>query len=124
MNLSMDKDKPKKPANALIPQGTPLVLEELAAYQEGSIVSRILLKTASGSVTLFAFDKNQALSEHTTPFEALAHMLEGEAEFIVGDKAMSLKAGQLVWMPANIPHALKATTRFKMLLTMLSEVSL
>lgn len=117
----MDQDNPRKTADAFISQATPLDLGELVAYQEGAIVSRTLLKGAPGSVTLFAFDKDQALSEHTTPFEALALVLEGEGEFVVGGKALRLKAGEIVRMPSNIPHGLRASSRMKMLLTMLNK---
>ena len=88
-------------------------------YQAGSVVSREILKTESGSVTLFAFDKDQGLSEHTTPFEAMVYVLDGEAEIAVSSKARTVKAGEMIHMPANKPHALKAKKPFKMLLTMI-----
>ncbi len=91
----------------------------MVAYQEGSVVSRTLVSKPTGTVTLFAFDDGQGLSEHTAPFDALAHMLEGEAEIIVAGKPIHARAGEMVLMPANQPHALKALTRFKMLLTMI-----
>jgi quercetin dioxygenase-like cupin family protein len=90
----------------------------LADYQPGSVVSRQLIKSEKGNVTLFAFDEGQGLSEHTAPFDALVHMLEGEAEITISGRALRARAGDLVLMPANQPHALSAKTCFKMLLTM------
>ncbi len=92
---------------------------ELAEYQEGSIVSRIVLKQEKGNVTLFAFDQGQELSEHTAPFDALVQVLEGRAEIIIAGQSHQLVAGKMIVMPANRPHALKAPERFKMLLTMI-----
>lgn len=88
-------------------------------YQDGSVVSREILKRETGNVTLFAFDAGQGLSEHTSPFDALVHMLEGEAEIVIAGKRLQAKSGDLVLMPAQQPHALKAVTKFKMLLTMI-----
>jgi quercetin dioxygenase-like cupin family protein len=88
-------------------------------YQEGAVVSRTLLSRPTGTVTLFAFDEGQGLSEHTAPFDALAHLLEGEAEIVVSGKLLPTQGGAAVLMPANQPHSLKAVTRFKMLLTMI-----
>lgn len=90
----------------------------LAEYQTQAITSRTIVKEPGGTVTFFAFDKDQALSEHTTPFEALAHVLEGQAEITVGGQAHQLGAGDIVRMPAGVPHAVRATERFKMLLVM------
>lgn len=92
---------------------------DLVGYQEGSVVSRTIMNRDTGTVTLFAFDQAQGLSEHTAPFNALAQVLEGEVEIMISGKPMSLKAGEFVLMPAGEPHALKAVTRFKMLLTMI-----
>jgi quercetin dioxygenase-like cupin family protein len=83
------------------------------------VVSRTLVAKPTGSVTLFAFDEGQSLSEHTAPFDALVQMVEGEAEITIAGKPIRAAAGELVLMPANQPHALKALTRFKMLLTMI-----
>jgi quercetin dioxygenase-like cupin family protein len=91
----------------------------LVNYQEGSVVSRTIVKRATGTVTLFAFDEGQGLSEHTAAFDALALLLEGEAEITVSGKPMRVTPGEAVLMPANQPHALKALSRFKMLLTMI-----
>ncbi len=91
----------------------------LAEYQEESIVSRVLLKQEKGNVTFFAFDQGQELSEHTAPFDALVQVLEGRAEIIIAGQSHQLVAGEMIIMPANQPHALKAPDRFKMLLTMI-----
>lgn len=91
----------------------------LVDYQPGSIVSREILKKGTGKVTLFAFDTDQGLSEHTTPFDALAQVLEGEVEISIAGKPHRVIQGQLILMPANQPHALKALKRFKMMLTMI-----
>lgn len=98
---------------------TLLDLASLVAYQEGAVVSRQITKADSGNVTLFAFDAGQVLSEHTAPFDALVHVLEGQAEVHIGGQPFALKAGQAIVMPANVPHALNAITPFKMLLTMI-----
>lgn len=94
-------------------------LGALLGYQEGSIVSRVLLKNKGGTVTLFAFDQGEGLSEHTAPFEALVFVIDGEAEVEIAGKAYSVSTGETITLPANIPHAVKAATRFKMLLTMI-----
>jgi quercetin dioxygenase-like cupin family protein len=94
-------------------------LGELLQYQEGSIVSRVLLKNKGGTVTLFAFDQDEGLSEHTAPFEALVFLVDGEAEVQIAGKSHIVKTGETITLPANIPHALRATTRFKLLLTMI-----
>src|ERR1017187_1922538 len=88
---------------------------DLVNYQEGAVVSRTLVKHATGTVTLFAFDEGQGLSEHTTPFDAVAQLLEGEAEIAVSGKPLRTTAGEAVLLPANQPHSLKALSRFKML---------
>jgi len=94
---------------------------DLVQYQEDAIVSRTVLEKETGSVTVFAFDAGQGLSEHTVPFDALAHILDGEAEIVVSGKTVYPKAGEMVIMPANQPHALKAIKRFKMILTMIKS---
>jgi quercetin dioxygenase-like cupin family protein len=96
-----------------------LNLIEMVNYQEGAVVSRQVIKEDAGNVTLFAFDQEQGLSEHTAPYDALAHILEGEAEITISGKPFHLKAGDAIIMPANEPHALKATQKFKMLLSMI-----
>jgi quercetin dioxygenase-like cupin family protein len=102
-----------------LPSAEAVAAAGILQYQEGAVVSRTVLKDGAGSVTLFAFDEGQGLTEHTSPFDALLFLLEGEAEIRVAGKPVNAKAGDLIWMPANQPHALKATTRFKMMLTML-----
>ena len=94
---------------------------DLVTYQEGSVVSRQVTKADAGNITLFAFDKDQELSEHTAPFDSFVHVLEGEADIRISGKAFQLKAGDGIIMPANEPHAVRATTRFKMLLTMIRK---
>jgi len=101
------------------PKSEILQLAEMVGYQDAAVVSRQITKEEAGNVTLFAFDKNQGLSEHTAPFDALVHILEGEAQVIISGKPFDLGAGDAIIMPANEPHALKATQKFKMLLTMI-----
>ena len=91
----------------------------LVDYQSGSIVSREILKGTTGKVTLFAFDEGEGLSEHTSPFNALVQIVEGEAEITVSGQPHRVPAGELILMPAQQPHALKALKRFKMVLTMI-----
>ena len=105
-----------------IPGASPVVPLTLTAYQEGAVVSRTLLKRGGGTVTLFAFDEGQALSEHTTPFDAIAHVIEGEAVITISGTPLTLRTGDMVLMPANQPHAVHAPSRFKMLLTMIRSV--
>lgn len=94
-------------------------MKNLAAYQEHSVVSREIIQKPAGTMTVFAFDKGEGLSEHTAPFDASVYLLEGEAEIRIDGKPHIVKEGELIIMPANRPHALKATTRFKMLLVMI-----
>jgi quercetin dioxygenase-like cupin family protein len=94
-------------------------LVELASYQQGSVVSRVLIRRSTGNVTLFAFDEGQELSEHTAPFDAFVHVLEGTAEIVIDGKRFELGAGEVILMPANRPHALRAISKFKMLLIMI-----
>lgn len=101
------------------PAAEVLRMTDLVSYQEGSVVSRQITKAGAGNVTLFAFDLGQELSEHTAPYDALAHVLEGQAEIRLGGNPFVLQAGDAIVMPANVPHALKALARFKMLLTMI-----
>mgnify|MGYP005831227543 CR=1 FL=1 len=92
---------------------------DLVSYQEGAIVSKTIIDRKAGTVTLFAFDEKQGLSEHTAPYDALVYLLEGEAEITISGKAIFIKEGEMIILPANKPHALKATKRFKMLLIMI-----
>ena len=91
----------------------------LADYQEGSVVSRTIIGKKTGTVTFFAFDEGQGLSEHTAPFDAMVYLLEGEAEIVVSGRTLRLKEGEMVIMPANQPHSLSAVSKFKMILTMI-----
>lgn len=97
----------------------PNVLVELVDYQAGAVVSKTLLKKPTGTVTLFAFDKGQGLSEHTAPFDAMVQVLDGEVDITISGKPFLVKQGEIIIMPANEPHALAATQRFKMALTMI-----
>ncbi len=101
--------------------GKVFVLGELVAYQDGSIVSKEVIKKESGTVTLFAFDQGQGLSEHTAPFDALVHVLDGQSEIAITGKPFNVKKGEMINMPANEPHALKAMERFKMILIMIKS---
>lgn len=96
-------------------------LENHLSYQTQSVVSREIIRKPEGTVTLFAFDAGQGLSEHKAPFEAMVHIIDGEADVFIAGEAHRLKAGELIIMPANIPHALQAITRFKMILTMIKK---
>jgi len=113
----MGNDSQKPAAGDLLAQ--VLCPADLIAYQEGAVVSRTLLKKPTGTVTLFAFDRGQELSEHTAPFDALVHVLDGEVQISISGHAHALRAGQMIIMPANQPHALKATEPLKMLLVMI-----
>ena len=94
-------------------------LAGLVEAQPASVVSRTLVKKATGTITLFAFDQGQALSEHTAPFEALVQVLEGEAEISIGGTPHRVKGGESILLPAGVPHGVQAVARFKMLLTMI-----
>ena len=101
------------------PKAEILNLPDMVSYQTGSVVSRQITKADAGNVTLFAFDAGQELSEHTAPFDALVHIVDGKAEIIISGKSYHLKMGDAIIMPADEPHALKADGPFKMLLTMI-----
>ncbi|OGO00049.1 MAG: cupin [Chloroflexi bacterium RBG_13_52_12] len=101
--------------------GEAAELNGLIEYQLGSVVSRTIIDKPAGSVTLFAFDKGQGLSEHTAPFDAMVDIIDGEAEVSISGKPMKVKQGEMVVMPANEPHALKAFSRFKMMLVMIKS---
>ncbi len=96
-----------------------LKLKDIVAYQEHSVVSRELIRKPSGTLTVFAFDQGEGLSEHTAPFDAVVCILEGEAQITISKKPYTVKAGEVLIMPANKPHALHAVTKFKMLLVMI-----
>ena len=94
-------------------------LTELIEYSKDSIVSKTILDKPTGTVTLFAFDKGQKLSEHTTPYDAVVQILDGQAQLTIGGQGMKVSAGQIIIMPGNVPHAVAADEKFKMLLTMI-----
>jgi quercetin dioxygenase-like cupin family protein len=101
--------------------GHPEDLESMVAYQKDAVVSKTLIKKPTGTVTLFAFDKGQGLSEHTAPFDAMVCLLDGEAEITIANTSYGVKKGEMIMLPANIPHALSASLPFKMLLTMIKS---
>ncbi len=103
------------------PKSEVLKIAELVSYQAGSVVSRQITKAETGNVTLFAFDKDQELSEHTAPFDALVQVLEGEAEIKISGRPYHLGTGDAIILPADEPHAVLALQRFKMLLTMIRK---
>lgn len=100
---------------------TSLQLDKMVAYQKGAVVSRTVVKKNTGNVTLFSFAKGQGLSEHTAPFEALVYLIDGEAEITIAGKPQRVVKGDLVVLPANRPHALKALKKFKMMLVMIKS---
>ena len=109
--------KNRKQTEKLVAQAANMA--DLVSYQEGTIVSMTLVDKKTGTVTLFAFDEGEGLSEHTAPFDALVHLLDGEAEITISGRAHRLTAGDAILMPADEPHALKAVKQFKMVLTMI-----
>ena len=108
---------PTKPNG--LPGARVAKIAEFVNYQDGAVVSREIVRKPTGNVTLFAFDEGQGLSEHTAPFDALVQVLEGEAEIIVFGQSHRLRCGEMILLPAGQPHALKAITRLKMMLTMI-----
>ena len=96
-------------------------MKDLVIYQDGSVVSKEIIRKPTGTVTVFAFDEGQGLSEHTAPFDALVQILDGEAEITVSGEAHHLKEGDMIIMPGGEPHALKAEKRFKMMLVMVKS---
>jgi len=102
-------------------KGKALDLQRLVVYSKASIVSRTLIDKPAGTLTLFAFDAGQGLSEHTAPYDAVIQVLEGAAELTIGGKKVKAVAGRTVIMPARVPHAVRATKKFKMLLTMIRQ---
>jgi len=115
--INMDRIVNSKNAKDLAAKSVNL--KDLIKYQAGSVVSRTIIDKREGTVTLFAFDQNQGLSEHTAPYDALVYILDGEADIVISGKPFRLKKGELTIMPANEPHALTAVTKFKMFLTMI-----
>ena len=113
----MKNDTEQKSTERLSTQAVQLV--DFVEYQKDSVVSKMVLNKKSGTVTLFAFDDGQSLSEHTAPFDALVQILDGETEIAISGKSFLVKKGEMFLMPANKPHALKAVKKFKMMLTMI-----
>jgi quercetin dioxygenase-like cupin family protein len=105
--------------NEIFEKGKSLNLEQLIDYSNGGVISKQILKSQAGNITLFSFDKGQGLTEHTAPFDAMVEILDGEAEITVGGNPHLVKKGETIIMPANISHALFAKEKFKMLLTMI-----
>ena len=101
--------------------GTDLNIKDLVSYQTGSVVSRTLIDKSVGTVTVFAFDHGQGLSEHTAPFDALVQIIDGTADITIDGSLHTVKEGEMIIMPANRPHSLKANPQFKMLLTMIRK---
>jgi quercetin dioxygenase-like cupin family protein len=93
----------------------------LVDYQDGSVVSRAVIKKTTGNITFFSFDKGELLSEHKAPFDALVNVIDGSAEVIIAGESHKVNSGEMIIMPANVPHALKAIEKFKMMLTMIKE---
>ncbi len=112
-------DQNKKQSHIKTLESQPARLIDLVNYQDCSVVSRKIINKKTGTVTVFAFDEGQGLSEHTAPFDALVYLLEGEVEIVISDRPLRLKEGEIVIMPDNQPHALKAIKKFKMMLTMI-----
>jgi quercetin dioxygenase-like cupin family protein len=110
-----------KAHNRMMPAGRVQDLAALVEYGDGAVVSRTLAGNDAGTVTLFAFDAGQGLSEHTSPFDALVQVVDGEGRFVIGGRSRRVKAGQIVLMPSEVPHSVHAPKRFKMLLTMLRK---
>jgi len=102
-----------------IPAANTVELGNIVSYQAGAVVSRAIVSRKTGTITLFAFDAGQGLSEHTAPFDALVHVLEGKAEIAINGEPFQLSGGEAILLPANRPHAVRATSRFKMLLVMI-----
>ena len=102
-------------------KGKAFSFNDSVDYSEGGIVSKTVLKKETGNISLFSFDKGEALSEHTAPFDAMIQIVDGKGEVIIGGKSNLLETGQTIIMPANIPHAVKAVEKFKMVLTMIKS---
>jgi quercetin dioxygenase-like cupin family protein len=106
-------------SNSDTTKGVAFDINKNISYAIGSVVSKTLLKKDTGNITLFSFDAGQGLSEHTSPYDAVVHVIDGEADITIGGKSQTVKAGQMLIMPAGVPHALMADVQFKMLLIMI-----
>ena len=100
-------------------KGVPFDIAAAVAYAPGSVVSKTVFEKGAGSITIFSFDKGEGLSEHTSPFDAVVHIIDGTAEITVGGAVHAVIAGQMIIMPSNVPHGLRASSAFKMLLIMI-----
>jgi quercetin dioxygenase-like cupin family protein len=118
-NINMSDSKNE--TNSITLSAKPFEVKGLIDYQKGSVVSRTIIDKKAGTVTLFAFGQGQGLSEHTAPYDALVNVIDGDAEVTISSKPHRLKEGQMIIMPANEPHALKAISDFKMLLVMIKS---
>jgi len=112
-------EKPDKKREEI--RGKVLSLRDLVQYQDGTVASRMIVNRTAGSITLFSFDTNEGLSEHTAPYDATVTILEGGCEVWVQGKTFAMKEGETIIFPANVPHALSAVTKFKMMLVMIRE---
>ena len=120
--VEFKQEDPEKPVNNrenLL--GRVLDLRDVVAYGDGTVASRMLVNKKAGSITVFSFDEDEGLSEHTAPYDAVVTILDGECEVWVAGETFQMKEGQTIIFPANVPHALSATTKFKMTLTMIRE---
>lgn len=117
--LPKHEDKASKKREELI--GKVLQLKDLVSYADGAVASRMIISRKAGNITIFSFDENEGLSEHTAPFDALVTLLEGECEVWIAGQTFQMKMGDTIIFPANVPHALSAITKFKMSLTMIKE---
>ena len=113
------EDKTDKKREEL--KGKVIRLKDLVSYADGAVASRMVISRKAGNITIFSFDENEGLSEHTAPFDALVTILEGECEVWVAGQTFPMKTGETIIFPANVPHALSAITKFKMSLTMIKE---
>jgi len=116
---AMSRNKKREKVEKLPTRATRL--KDIIEYQEASVVSRTLIDKKAGTVTMFAFDEQQGLSEHTAPYDAMVQIIDGEAEITISGKTHHLQEGEIIIMPANHPHSLKAFKKFKMILTMIRE---
>lgn len=98
-----------------------VILKDLVSYQEGQVISRTIAQTPNANITLFSLDKNEGISSHVTPGDAMVQILDGSAEITIGDNVFNVKEGETIIMPSNVPHALEARERFKMLLTVIKN---
>jgi quercetin dioxygenase-like cupin family protein len=117
--MTLKRQSSKRAESSQLPAAQAVCLAGMVDYAEGSVVSRVILSNEAGSLTLFAFDEGQTISEHSVPHHAVVQVLDGRAELAIGGQVVQVGAGELALMPANVPHAVKAAHRFKMLLTML-----